>query len=104
MSILVGGMCRICLMYLYSIFNLRLFLSILFYNFCNLVLKRQSERSMVPASHNFICHLCTRAIPKGLGTNFQIILICFTFVKCACLVLYSTCVRFDLVKSPVLTL
>ena len=38
------------------------------------------------------------------GTNFQIMLICFstfTFVKCAraCFVLYSTSVRFDLVKS-----
>ena len=38
--------------YTYSIFNLRLFLSILFYNIFNLVLKRQT---MVPAS-NFICH------------------------------------------------
>ena len=30
-------------MYLYNIFNLQLFLSILFYNFFNLVLKRQTE-------------------------------------------------------------
>ena len=38
------------------------------------------------------------------GTNFQIRFICFTFVKCACFVLYSTfSVRFDLVKSPEVT-
>ena len=30
--------------------------------------------------------------------------ICFTFVKCACFVLYSTCVRFDWVQSPAVTL
>ena len=53
MSILVGGMCRICchmalvlllaFMHLYSIFNLRLFLSIRF-SFClNMVLKRQTQ-------------------------------------------------------------
>ena len=34
------------------------------------------------------------------GTNFWTMFICFTFVKSACFVLYSTCVRFDLVKSP----
>ena len=38
------------------------------------------------------------------GTNFRIMFICFTFVKCACFVLYSTCVRFSLVKSPEATL
>ena len=38
------------------------------------------------------------------GTNFRIKFICFTFVKCAYFVLYSTCVRFDLVKSPEVTL
>ena len=51
MSTLVGSMCSMCchlalvlaFMHLYSILNLRLFLSILFYDFCNLVLKRQIE-------------------------------------------------------------
>ena len=33
-----------------------------------------------------------------VGTNFRIMFVCFTFVKCACFVLYlySTCVRFAL--------
>ena len=35
------------------------------------------------------------------GTNFRIMFICLMFVKCACFVLHSTCVRFDLVNSPV---
>ena len=39
------------------------------------------------------------------GTNFRIVFICFTFVKYACfVVVYSTSVRFDLVKSPEVTL
>ena len=37
-------------------------------------------------------------------TNFQIMFIYLTFIKCACFVLYSTYVRFDLVKSPEVTL
>ena len=47
MSILDGGMYNICchmaFMHLYSIFNLALVLSILFFFFFNLVLKRQTE-------------------------------------------------------------
>ena len=38
------------------------------------------------------------------GTNFRIMFICFTFVKCAYFVLYSTCVRFYFMKSPEVTL
>ena len=36
--------------------------------------------------------------------NFWIMFICFTFVKCSYFVLYSISVRFDLVKSPEVTL
>ena len=43
------------------------------------------KRSMVPASPNVICHFFTRAVPKGL--TFRL---CFTCVKCACFVLYSS--------------
>ena len=51
MSTLVGGMCSIychmalvlSFMNVYSIFNLRLLLSILFYNVFNLALKRRTE-------------------------------------------------------------
>ena len=38
------------------------------------------------------------------GANFRIVFICFTFVTRASFVVYSTCVRFDLVKSPEVTL
>ena len=38
------------------------------------------------------------------GTNFRFMFICFTFVKCACFVLYSTCASPDLVKSREVTL
>ena len=61
MSILVGGMwsiyCHMVLvlafMHLYSIFILRLFLSILFYKFFNVVLKRQTETVAVPKGLTF---------------------------------------------------
>ena len=53
MSTLVGGMGSICCLialvlvflhlYIYNIFNLQLFLFSLFYNFFNLILKRQTE-------------------------------------------------------------
>ena len=38
-------------------------------------------------------------------TNFQIMFVCtFTFMYCVCFVLYSTCTRFELVKSTEVTL
>ena len=69
----------------------------------NLVLKHQTENGQ------WYQHLLTlfafffyERNPEGI--NFRISFICFTFVKCACLVLYSTYVRFDWVKSPEVTL
>ena len=80
MSTLVGGMCSIsCHMALvlafmhYSIFSLQLFLSILFYNYFNLLLKRQTKRSMVPAFPNFICFFFYESNTEG--TNFRIMFI-----------------------------
>ena len=55
----------------------------------------------IPAPPNFIGYFYES---NTEGTNFGIMLICFMFVKCACFVLYSVCVRFDLVKSPEVTL
>ena len=78
MNILVGGMCSIycdmalvglfAFMQLYNICNLGLFCPFFFLSFFNLVLKRQTaERSMVPASPNFISlFFFTRAIPMAL--------------------------------------
>ena len=78
-----------------------MFLSILFYNFFTLVLKRQTERQCYQ-------HLLTLFVifyhSNTEGTNCWIMFISFTFVKCACFVLYSTSVRFDLVKSTEVTL
>ena len=59
------------------------------------------KRSVVPASPNFICLFYESNIE---GTDFRIMFICFMFVKCACFVLFSTSVRFDLAKSPEMTL
>ena len=68
--------------FVYTIFNLWLFLSILFYiYFLIWYWNARSKRSMVPASPNFISHFFTRAIPKG-WTNFRIMFICFLFVFC----------------------
>ena len=68
----------------------------------NLALKRQTE--MV----NWYQHLLTLFAffyeNNTEGTTFRIMLICFTFVKCACFVLYSPSARFHLVKSPEVTL
>ena len=73
---------------LYSIFILRLFLSILF------DLKKSGIVSIETPDRNsqWYQHLLTlfaifftRAIPKGLTLGFCL---CFTFVKCACFVLY----------------
>ena len=83
-------------MHLYSIFNLRFFLSVLFFICLNLVLKRQTERSMVPGSPNCI----SLFVSNTEGTYYRLMFICFTFVKCACFILYSTSVRFDLVEIP----
>ena len=100
---LVGGMCSLCchmalvlaFMHLYSIFNLRLLLSILFViYFFNLVLKRQTE--MVKWYQHlrtlYTCMFSTRVIPIKVS-DFRIMFVCFTFTKCACFVLYSNCVR-----------
>ena len=58
--------------------------SILFYKKkINLVLKSRSERSMVPASPNFICYFFARPIPKGL--TFGIIIICMFYVDVMCM-------------------
>ena len=43
-------------------------------------------------------------MPPAEGTIFRIMFMCFTFVTCACFVLYSTCVRFEQVKSSEVTL
>ena len=90
----------LAIMQLYSIFNLRLFLSILYiyiYIIFNLVLKRQTEPSMVPASPNFICHFYES---NTEGANFRIVFISFMFVKCACFISYSTSVRFYFCEKP----
>ena len=95
--ILVGGMCRIicCHMalvltfiHLYSVFNLRLFLSIL--------KKKKCDIEMPDWNGQWYQHLLTLfAIffyeSNAKGTEFWIMFICFTFVKCACFVLYSIC-------------
>ena len=73
-------------MHLYNIFNWRL-CPFFFSNFCNLVLKLQTEQSMVPASHNYLPFF-TRTILKGLTFG-----LCFTFVKCACF-----CIVFNMCK------
>ena len=53
-----------------------------------------------------LLNYCTNqvSVSNTQGTDFPIVLICFTFVQCACFVLYSTSVRMDLVKSPEVTL
>ena len=78
------------------------FCTFFFQTFFYLVLKRQRKWWMVPASINCIFHFCMRAVPKGL--TFGLCLHCFTFVNCACFVLFSTSVRCHLVKSPEVTL
>ena len=101
MSTLVGGMCSLCchmavvlaFMHLCSIFNLRLFMSILF------IYLKKSGSETPEQNGQWYQHLLTlfaiclmRAIPKG--QTFGLCL-CFPLVKCACFLLYSTCVRFD---------
>ena len=91
-------------MHVYCIFNLLLFLSILFYNFFNLVLKRQTK--MVNSTSIFILltllPFFTRAIPKGLtfgGICLYVLRLCNVHVLyCMC------CAIFELVKSPEVTL
>ena len=88
---------------LFSIFNLRLFFSILFYIFFNLVLKRQDQNGQ------WYQHLLTlfASFYKSSteGTNLDYIYMFYVCILCnACFVLYSTCVGFDLVKSPEVTL
>ena len=71
---IVGGICSLCchmalvlaFMHLYSILNLRLLLSILFYNFLNLVLKRQTEIVNGTSISSLYLPFFTKAIPKGL--------------------------------------
>ena len=99
MSILVGGMFSMCchmalllpFMHLYSIFNLRLFLSILFY------IKNKSDIETPDRNCQWYQHLQTLfAIfyeSNSVWTNFGL-----------CFVLYSTCVRFDLLKRLDVTL
>ena len=82
MNILVGGMCSICchttlalaFMHLYSIFNLRLFLSIIFIFVLIWYWNARPKRSMVPVSPNCICHLFTIE-SKTEGINFRIVFI-----------------------------
>ena len=87
MSILIGGICSLCchmvlvlllvlvlvllvlvlaFMHLYSIFNLRLFLCILFNNVFNQVMKCRTST----ASPNFSCHFFYESNTEG--TNFRI--------------------------------
>ena len=75
-------------LYIYSIFNLWLFLSILFYNFFNLVLKRQTEMVNGTSIDSLLFLPFFFNESNAEGTNFRITFICFMFVKCACLVLY----------------
>ena len=114
MIILVSGMCSICyhmalvlaFMHLYSTVFLicDCFCPFLKTVFLKLVLKRQTERSMVPSIVICLENNCFYK-NNSEGTNFRInMFVCFMFVKCACVVLYSTSVRFDLVKSPEVTL
>ena len=69
-------------MHLYSIFNYRLFLSILFFIILYAIFYSSNTKWI----------------------NFQIMFRSFTFVKCACFALFSTSARFELVKSPEVTL
>ena len=87
MSTLIGGMCSICchmalvlaFMHLYSIFSLQLSLSILFFLFFNLVLKRQTE-TVNGTSISYLLYLpfFSRAIPKGLtfGLCLYVLRVC----------------------------
>ena len=92
MTTLVGGMCGICchialvLISLYAVlsyFNLQLFLSIVLHLFFNLVLKRQTEMVMVPASPNFICHFSQEQYRRDS------LLESCVYVLCLCNVLFS---------------
>ena len=89
--------------FIYSFFYLRLFLSTFFFFFF------KSGIEMPDRNSQWYWHLPTLFAfffneSNTEGTSFWIMFICFTFVKCACFVLYSTSVRFDLVKSPEVTL
>ena len=92
-------------MHLHSIFNLQLGLSILFFIIVfNLVLKRQNET--VNGTSIYLLTLFAIFYKSNTeGTKFRInMLICFSFVKCACFALFSTSERLDSVKSPEKTL
>ena len=91
--------------HLYSIFNLRLFFVLSFNFFKIWYWNVRTKRWMVLESPSSICHFLREQYRIREGTKLRIMFIIhFTFVKCACFVLYSICVRFDLVKSPEVTL
>ena len=100
MSTLVGGiMYSICIYTVFLICNC--FCPFFFFILKNLILKRHTKKGQ------WYQHLLTVFVnlykSNTEGTNFRIMFICLTFVKCACFVLYSTCLRFELVKSPEVT-
>ena len=66
-------------MHLYSIFNLRLFVSILSYNLFNLALKRLTET--VSEWYQHLLNLFAIFYKSNTeGTSFQIMFVCFTFM------------------------
>ena len=91
-------MCSMCchmalvlaFMHLYSILTFKLFLPILFYNFCNQVLKRQTETLNGTSISElylplFFLFFLTRAIPKGLC------LYVFVYVMCMFCIAFNLC-------------
>ena len=83
MSVLVGGMCSIIMLLgIYIVFTF----FVLFY----LVLKRQTERPMAPASANFVCHFCYESDTER--TNFRIMFYMFYVCKmCMFCIVFNFC-------------
>ena len=69
-----------------------------FYYFC------KSDIETPDRNGQWYQHLLTWLAFFFFLRDFRIMFICFTFSKCACFVLYSTCVKVDPVKSPEVTL
>ena len=68
----------------------------------NLLLKRQTEAVIDNKQHLLTLFANVYESNTAKGTNFRIT---FMFYRvCACFVLYSTCARFELMKSPEATL
>ena len=104
LSVVCAAYYMALVIYLYNIFTLRVFLSILYKKNVDVVLKRQTETVNVASISLPYFPLSFFYESNTERINFRIMLICFTFVKHVCFVLYATCVRFDLVKTRKVTL